>query len=116
MRLTALGVVALGLLFMGPARSVAQEQLVNVPVAPSVLVAADQAAVEPVARYVYRPAYGYTYYDYSPTYTYYPPYYGYPYGTPVYRYYGAPYGYGYYYPNGYGYEYVGPRRSVIVGF
>jgi len=114
MRLATLTLAMLGLLFVGTTFAVAQERRVNVPAAPSPTTLADQAVVTPVGWYVSRPGperYGYRRY---PPYTYRPR--SHWYGPPRYHgYYADPYP-GYYYPNGFGFEYHGPRRSFSFGF
>ena len=115
MRLATLTLAMLGLLFVGTAFAVAQEQSANVPAAPYLTAAANDAAVTFVHRPVYRSVPGwYGYYRYPPYYTYRPR--SYWYGPPrYYDYYVNPYP-GYYYPNGFGFEYYGPRRSFSFGF
>jgi hypothetical protein len=104
-----------GLLSVITTFAVAQERSVNVTTSPVLTTVADQVAVTPVRWYVYKPASGwYGYYRYPPYYTYRPRYYWY--GPPrYYDYYADPYP-GYYYPNGFGLEYYGPRRSYYFGF
>ena len=97
MRLATLTLAMLGLLCVGTTFAEAQE------------------VVTPVVPYAYTPSPGgYAYYGYPPSYTY-----GqrsYWYGRPrYYDYYATPYP-GYYYPNGFGFEYRGPRRSFSFGF
>jgi hypothetical protein len=113
MRPATLILAMLGLLSVGATLAVGQERLANVPAAPNVTAAADEAVVMPVRWYVYRPAPGwYSDHSYAPYYTYRPRYYWY--GPPRY-YYADPYS-GYYYPNGFGFEYNGSRRSFSFGF
>jgi hypothetical protein len=115
MRLATLTLAMLGLLSVGTTFAFAQEQPANVATAPNLTTVADEAVVTFVHRPVYRAAPGwYGYYRNPPYYTYRPRVYWY--GPP--RYYGydvEPYS-GYYYPNGFGFEYHGPRRSFSFGF
>ena len=114
MRLTTLTLAMLGLLLVGTTFAVAQERSANVPAAPYVVAAADEGVVTPVRWHAYRPVPGwYGYYSYPPYYTYRPRYW---YGPPRYYEYYADPSPGYYYPNGFGFEYHGPRRSFSFDF
>jgi hypothetical protein len=58
MRLATLTLAMLGLLFVGTTFAVAQERAVNVPAAPYLTVATDEAVVAPVRWYVSTPGPG----------------------------------------------------------
>jgi hypothetical protein len=115
MRFAALTLLTIGLLSIGSRLAVAQEWLTPSPTPPTVAARVDQSLIAPVHWYGYRPVprwyrYGY----YSPYYTYRPRYYSY--GSPgYYDYYAQPYP-GYYYPNAFGFQYYGPRRSFSFGY
>jgi hypothetical protein len=119
MRLATLTLALAGLLSVGSTFAVAGEQPTNVPTASLLTTATDQAVVTPVSRYVYRPApawrgyyYGRPYTTYRPRYYWYAPQY---YDDRVYPVY--PYRTYYYDPNGFRFEYYGPRgRSFEFEF
>ena len=115
MRLTISTLVILGVLSFGATFAVAQERPANAPTTTYLTTATDGVVVTPVQRYVYRPGPRWNgYYRVPPYYSYSPRYYGY--GPP--RYY-APYAGrypGYYYGNGFNFQYRGPGASFGFGF
>ncbi len=117
MRVAALALAMLGLLSIGTARAMADDWSAGPP-AVGVTVPADYATVTPVRWYGYAPgwrAYPYRpYYAYGPRAYWYGPRWNYGYYPGVYA---SPYPYGaYYYPNGFSFQYNGPRRSFSFGF
>jgi len=114
MRLATLTLVTLGLVCLGTTFAVAEDRPANAPAAP-LATAADAAVVTPVHGYRYGPAPRWGGYYHYPRYQAYPPR-AYWYGPPRYRsYYADPYA-GYYYPNTFGFQYSGPRRSFGFAF
>jgi hypothetical protein len=114
MRLATITLATLGLMVVGTTFALARERLANAPAAPYVTTVADQVVATPVRWYGYRPVPAYRYPGY---YAYRPGYYWS--GPPrYYDYYVAPYpGYpGYYYPNGFGFQFQGPRRAFSFAF
>jgi hypothetical protein len=116
MRMATLTLAALGILFVGTTFAANRERVVTVPAAPQVTVAANVDVAVPVRRYVYsyRPQW-YGYYTYSPDvvvrprdYLYVPPRYDGDDTVVPYR--------GYYAPNGFNFEFNGPRRSFGFSF
>jgi hypothetical protein len=116
MRFMTLATLAmLGLLSVGATFAAAQVRPVNAPAAPAVTTVADEAVITFVRRPVYRSAPGWYTYDRYPPYSVYGPRYWY--APPRYRaYYDYPYRDYYYYPDGVGFEYYGPRASFRFGF
>ncbi len=118
MRLVTLTLAMLGLLTVGTARAVTPDQPAG-PAASGVTAVASEVTVTPVGWYGYAPgwrAYGYRPYVYAPR--------AYWYGPGVYNgnypgVYAYPYAYpypGYYYPNGFSFQYNGPRRSFSFAY
>jgi hypothetical protein len=116
MRVATLTLALLGLLFVGATYAADQQRAAIVPAGPHVAIVTDGAVVTPARRYVYESAPGWYryYYSYPPYSTYRPRYYWY--ALPRVDEDGVvPYS-GYYVPNGFNFQFNGPRRSFGFGF
>ncbi len=116
MRVATLALAMAGLLLVGPKFAVGEDRPDRMPMTTNAVASGSDVVITPVHRYVYRPAPGWYGYYRSTPYTVYrgdyyrprpPRYYNYDvYPNPGY----------YYYPNGFEFEYHGPRRSFSFGF